>query len=280
MNVGADPRLTLWRPDLAASALEGLVASERYVATRTLRLAAPSAPLLRGPDPNAERLDELIHGELFEALDERVGYLWGQARRDGYVGFVEADALGAVGPSPTHRVRALSAYALAAPSIKSRASGPFSLNALVAVEAEEGRFSRTAGGRFFWAADLAPIGSGFERDPTAVAERFLGAPYLWSGRTSLGIDCSGLIQQALYACGRACPRDADQQAKLGRPVDRTELGRGDLVCWNGHIGIMLDQSRLLHATSHHMATVIEPLAGVIARNGAAGRGSPTGFRRL
>jgi cell wall-associated NlpC family hydrolase len=230
-------------------------------------------------DANAERLDELIHGELFEALDAQGGYLWGQARRDGYVGYVHADALAAIGPSPTHRVAALSTYALAAPSIKSRASGPFSLNALVAIEAEEGQYARAIDGRYFWAADLAPIGSGFETDLAGVAERFLCAPYLWSGRTSLGIDCSGLIQQALYACGRACPRDADQQAGLGRPIGH-ELTRGDLACWNGHIGVMVDQSRLLHATSHHMATVIEPLADVVARNEAAGRGSPTGFRRL
>ena len=280
MSIGDDPRLKLWRPDLASAALEGIAASQRYATTRTLQLAGPSAPLSRAADANAERLDELIHGELFEVLDEQGGYLWGQARRDGYVGYVQADALAAVGPDPTHRVTALSAYALAAPSIKSRASGPFSLNALVAIEADEGQFARAVDGRYFWAADLAPIGSGFERDPAAVAERFLGAPYLWSGRTSLGIDCSGLIQQALYACGRACPRDADQQARLGRPIARDELRRGDLACWNGHIGIMLDEQRLLHATSHRMATVIERLQGVIARNEAGGRGSPTGFRRL
>ena len=280
MNVGADARVTLWRPELAASVLEGVVASERYAPTRTLQLAAPKTPLLRTPDPTAERLDELIHGELFEVLDEQDGYLWGQAWRDGYVGFVRADSLVPRGPTPTHRVTALSAYALASPSIKARASGPFSLNAFVCVDAEEGQFSRAKDGRYFWAADLAPIGSGFETDPAVIAERFLGAPYLWSGRTSLGIDCSGLIQQALYACGLACPRDADQQAGLGRPIGRETLSRGDLACWNGHIGVMLDERRLLHATSHRMATVIEPLADVIERNEIAGRGSPTGFRRL
>jgi hypothetical protein len=280
MNAGVDARLTLARPDLAAAALEGVLPAERYARARTLQLATPSAPLLASPDPASERLDELIYGERFEALDGRDGFLWGQALRDGYVGYVEASALALVGPPPTHRVSALSTYALAAPSIKSRASGPFSFNALVAVEAEEGPFARSRGGAFFWAADLAPIGTQFETDPAAVAERFLGTPYLWSGRTSLGIDCSGLIQQALYACGRACPRDADQQAQLGRPVQRAELARGDLVCWSGHIGMMLDQRRLLHATAHRMATVIEPLADVVARGEAGGRGSPNAFRRL
>ena len=275
-----DARLTLTRPDLAAASLEGAVAAPRYDAIRPLQLTAPSAPLQRSPEPDGEWLDELIHGERFDALAAEGDYLWGQARRDGYVGFVRAGALGPAGPPPTHWVSAVGVYAFAKPSFKARPIGPFSLNALVVIDGEDGEFARSSDAAFFWAAHLSPIGADFATDPAGVAERFLGAPYLWSGRTRAGLDCSGLIQQALYACGRACPRDADQQARLGRPIDRAELVRGDLVCWDGHIGIMLDQTRLLHASSHHMATAIEPLVDVIARSEAAGRGAPTGFRRL
>jgi cell wall-associated NlpC family hydrolase len=275
-----DARLTLARPDLAAASLEGIVAADRYEAIRPLQVTAPSTPLQRAPGRDAEWLDELIFGERFDALAAEGDYFSGQARRDGYVGFVRAGAVEPAGAPPTHRVRVVSSYAFAETSFKARPIGPFSLNALITVEAEEGQFARASDGAFFWAGHLAPIGSDFEADPAAVAERFVGAPYLWSGRTSAGLDCSGLIQQALYACGKACPRDADQQAALGRAIDRSELMRGDLVCWAGHVGIMLDDTRLLHASSHHMATAIEPLADVIARNQAAGRGAPTGFRRL
>ena len=160
-----------------------------------------------------------------------------------------------------------------------RASGPFSLNALVAIAAEEGDFARSDDGLWFWREHLAPIGV-FETDPAGVAERFLGAPYLWGGRTSLGLDCSGLVQQALYACGRACPRDTAHQAALGRGIAPAELRRGDLVGWNGHIGLMLDASRLIHANGFHMAVEIEPLATAVARIEAAGDGPPTAFRRL
>jgi cell wall-associated NlpC family hydrolase len=279
MSEPAAPRLILARPDLAAAGLEGIVAAERYAPTRPLRVAAPVAPIWRAPDAASERLDELIYGEQFEALETAGGFVWGQSARDAYVVYVRAEALAPAGAAPTHRVAAIRTYAFAEPSIRSAALGPFSLNALVAVEAEDGAFSRAADGAWFWTGHLAPIGSSFERDPATVAERFGGAPYLWGGRTSLGLDCSGLIQQALYACGRAFPRDADLQLAEGREVACAEAARGDLVGWRGHIGMLLDAARLIHANSHHMAVVIEPLDDAIARLEAAGRG-PTVFRRL
>lgn len=278
MTEPSAPRLILARPDLAAAGLEGLVAAERYAPTCPMRVAAAVAPVWRAPDAASERLDELIYGEAFEALETAGGFVWGQAARDGYVGYAQAEALAPAGAAPTHRVAALRTYAFAEPSIRSAARGPFSLNALVAVESEEGAFSRVADGAWFWSGHLAPIGC-FERDPAAVAERFLGAPYLWGGRTSVGLDCSGLIQQALYACGRGFPRDADLQLAGGREIARAEATRGDLVGWRGHIGLLLDEVRLIHANSHHMAVVIEPLDEAIARLEAAGRG-PTLFRRL
>jgi cell wall-associated NlpC family hydrolase len=273
-----DPRLTLARPDLADARLEGVVRAARYDPARPMRVAAPAAPIFRAPDPASERLDELVYGEAFAALAEDGAFVWGQARRDGQVGCVPAAALAPAAEPPTHRVAAARTYAFASASFKTAARGPFSLNALVRVEAAEGAYSRASDGAWFWTAHLAPIGS-FERDPAAVAERFLGAPYLWGGRTSLGLDCSGLIQQALYACGRAFPRDADQQLAQGRAIARAEAARGDLAGWRGHIGLLLDETRVIHANSHHMAVVIEPLDEVIERLEAMGRGAPM-FRRV
>ena len=177
------------------------------------------------------------------------------------------------------RIAAIRTYAFAESSIKSRALGPFSINALVSVEAVDGRLSKLAGSGWATTDHLAAIGM-FETDPVAVAEQFLGAPYLWGGRESLGVDCSGLVQQALMACGLACPRDADQQEALGREIAPAEFGRGDLVFWKGHVAMGCGEGRIVHANGHHMATVIEPLAAATARIGAAGAGAPTAFRRL
>jgi cell wall-associated NlpC family hydrolase len=276
--VTLDPRLTLARPDLASRALEGLVAAAAYADPTPMAVVAPGAGLYAQPDLGAERQDHLLFGEVFDVLEVAGGFAWGQARRDGYVGYVEAAALAAPPPAPTHRVAAIRTYAFAEPSIKTRAAGPYSINALAAIEAREGRFAKAVGAGWFVEAHLSPIGR-FEADPAAVAERFLGAPYLWGGRESLGLDCSGLVQQAMLACGRACPRDTDLQQGLGREVQSSELRRGDLVFWKGHVALMLDPERVIHANAHHMAVAIEPLAEAVARIAAGPTGAPTGYRR-
>ena len=275
-----DARVTPLRDDgLASRALEGRVPARTYVEPRPTVCAVPAAGLRRAASADAEQLDQLLFGELFDVLDEAGGFAWGQARRDGYVGYVQSAALAAAGPAPTHRVSAIRTYAFAEPSIKARAIGPFSLNALVTAEASDGRFLKASGGGWFVAEHLSPVGL-FETDPAAVAERYLGAPYLWGGRESLGLDCSGLVQQALLACGRACPRDSDQQQALGAPADPRALGRGDLVFWRGHVAMMLDGEQMIHANAHHMAVAVEPLEAAARRIEAAGAGAPTAFRTL
>lgn len=273
-----DPRVTLARGDLAARALEGLVPAAAYADPQARAVIVPAAALRRAPDLAAEQLDQVLFGETFDVLDEQGGFAWGQSRRDGYVGFVESATLAPAGGLPTHRVAAIRTYAFAEPSIKTRAFGPYSINALVRIEAREGRFAKAAGTGWFIEDHLALIGR-FEVDRVAVAERFLGAPYLWGGRESLGLDCSGLTQQALLACGIAYPRDTDQQEKLGQPLGAEELRRGDLVFWKGHVAMMLDAERIIHANAHHMATAIEPLSQTRARYVAAGVGEPTAYRR-
>ncbi len=288
MTAPPDPRLTLalrWGADegwdLADIALEGCVAAARYVAPEPMQVAGPACGLRRAPDPAAEQMDQLLFGERFEALTRRDGFVFGQARRDGYVGWAPLEALAPLGPTPTHWVQALRTFVFPQASFKAPPQLCLSNNALIAVEAIDGPFAELAGGGgWIPYRHLAVLGE-VEIDPAAVALRYLGAPYLWGGRDSVGLDCSGLVQQALYACGLFAPRDSDMQAKLGAAVDRVDdLKRNDLVFWRGHVGLMLDAHRLIHANAYHLAVVIEPLAEAIPRIIAAGFGEPTAFRRL
>jgi len=250
-----------------------------------MQVTAPAAPVRTGPSAEAEQIDQLLFGETFHVLDTADGWGWGQADRDGYVGYVDLGRLTPDVIRPTHWVGAIRTYGFAAPSIRAPVAGLYSLNALVTVEEQaDERFAKVSRLGYVPQHHLSPIGDHLASDPAGVAERYLGAPYLWGGRDSLGLDCSGLIQQALYACGRACPRDSDLQQALGAPIDvgadLRGLERNDLVFWKGHVAIMLDDERLLHANAHHMATAIEPLAAAVTRIQGAGSGKPTAYRRL
>jgi len=280
---GCDPRLILTTSDVASCALEGVIAAPRYVETTPMQATAVRAGLLKAADPDAEQMDELLFGEAFEMLETRDGFAFGQAVRDGYVGWVEEDALGEPGLPPTHRVSALATFAFLEPSIKTPVVHRLSLNALGAVEAREGRFVKLHGSGWAVEQHLSSIGV-FADDPATVALQFLGAPYLWGGRSADGLDCSGLVQQALYACGIACSRDSDQQTALGSGLgigaDLSGLQRNDLVFWPGHVGMMLDETRLLHANASAMCVSIEVLSDAVKRIEAAGSGSPSALRRL
>ena len=262
----SDLRLTLAREDLADAALQGLVRAKRFDKTDAYRCVVPAAAVRRAPDPEAEQLDQLLFGETFRVLESQAGWAWGQAGRDGYVGHARLEDLKAGAVAATHRVTALRAYAFSRPDLKSRPAALLSFNALVAVEGQEGKYLKAEGSGWIAAGQLQPIGL-YETDPAAVAERFLGAPYQWGGRESLGLDCSGLVQQALHACGRYCPRDSDQQQALGQPASPSDLARNDLVFWRGHVGMMLDARRLIHANAFHMQVAIEPLDEAVARIG-------------
>lgn len=270
-----DARSLLALDGVADARLEGLYAANSYAATRSMQAALPAAALRQAPQKTARQVDQLLFGERFDVLETRGGWSFGQARRDGYVGWVEASALTAAGAAPTHRITALRAYAFADPDIKSTPVGLYSLNALVTAEQSEGPFVRAAGSGWFVEGQLAAAGGGFAQYPAAVAARFLGAPYLWGGRESLGLDCSGLIQAALHACGRACPRDSDQQRALGREIPTAEAARGDLLFWKGHVGILAAADRLLHANAHWMCVADEPLQDALLR-----MGEPETARRL
>lgn len=275
-----DERLILMRGGVAARALEGVVPAAEYRDTVARQCAQPSAGLRKGPAADAELGDQLLFGEIFDVLLEEGEASLGQARRTGYVGWVDSDALHGPVEAPTHRVHALRTYAFTRPDITSRPIGLYSMNALITLEARDGRFVKAVGSGWFLEAHLAPVGLALATDPAGIAEAFLGAAYLWGGRESLGLDCSGLVQQALAACGVACPRDTDMQARIGAAVDPADLSRGDLVFWKGHVGMMLDADRMVHANGHHMATVVEALSDAVARIDAAGYGPPTAYRRL
>ena len=277
-----DPRRHPFRDDLAAESLRGVVEAERYEEGERRRVVASHLPLRQEPRADSNLDTEALHGETLVVFDEADGWAWVQLDHDGYVGYVPNAGLGGVGAPATHRIAALRTYVFPEPDAKAPPQGLLSLNARVRVAEEGGRYVPLETGGFVYASHIVPVGE-HAPDFVSIAEGFLGAPYLWGGRTSVGLDCSGLVQLAAAAAGHELPRDADmQEAEAGGPVDiagGAELKRGDLIFWEGHVGIMTSTDTFLHANAYHMAVEHEPFEEARRRIKEAGF-EVTSARRL
>ena len=278
-----DLRLTPARTDLAAKYLEGKVNAARFVEGEEFEVATAIAPLREAPFADATLLTQALKGEQVTIYDHNgEGWAWGQINNDGYVGWIPEYALAKPTAVPTHKVTAIRTLTFPGPSIKLPPLDALPMGATVAVAREDGAFAVTRDGHYLPRQHLAPLDTNAS-DFVAVAERFVGTPYLWGGKSSLGIDCSGLVQISLNAAGTGCPRDSDmQQDGLGRELNAAEskkLQRGDLIFWKGHVAIVRDADTIVHANAHHMATVVEDTREAIARIKAAGS-EVTAIKRL
>lgn len=283
-----DPRIHAYRADLADERLAGLVEASRYIPGDLSHVHRDSVPLFSSPSFDVELQTEALFGEQVRIFEIRDSWAWGQLLTDGYVGYIPLEGLSPGVLSATHRISSLRSFIYEDANIKSPPIALISMLSQLAVS----EIVSAKGGEFFELEDKGYVFAGHgveigehETDFVAVAERFIGSPYLWGGRTSLGLDCSALIQVGLLACGRECRRDSDLQAGsigalLSDISDLSVLKRGDLVFWKGHIGVMVDEANLLHSNAHHMAVAVEPLAPAVERIKHNGGGEITAIRRI
>ncbi|MEL6597559.1 MAG: NlpC/P60 family protein [Pseudomonadota bacterium] len=272
-----DRRLTPANERVAAAHLQGQVEALSYVEGAARQLAAPFADLNRAPKGRRDR--QLQRGDAVTVFEDREGSAFVQSVKDGYVGYLASDSL--TDPSaPNYRVAVRSTHVYAMPNFKSDDLMALGFGAKLRVLYEEKTFFAVEGG-FVPKPHLRPLEQPF-KDPVTLAQLHFGSPYLWGGNTVWGLDCSGLVQAALHACDIACPGDSDmQQEAVGDALpDDAPLQRGDLIFWQGHVGMMVDAETMIHANAHHMAVAYEPIKTAIARIQAQGDGPVTARKRL
>lgn len=271
-------RLIAARGDIADQALKGKVEAAKFVEPETMAVRVPVLDLFSKPDATA-LASQLIMGAPYAVLEQNTetGMAWGQAVEDGYVGYVPMSGLGPV-MADMARVTARATHIYPEPNMKTLPKASLPLGARITARPTENGFRETPLGYVPTQHLDQPLGDDF----VTVAEQLIGAPYLWGGSSSFGLDCSALIQIALHAMGRSAPRDSDmQEAMLGETLAEDEpLKRGDLVFWRGHIGIMRDGQTLLHANAGAMAVALEDLDAAKSRIQAAGDGPVTSRKRL
>jgi len=278
-----DPRLNAYRTDLASDKLKGVVDAKKFVEGHLQEVVVAKAPLKGAPRFDAPLDTEVIFGEHVLVLDEQGGWAWVQSLSDGYVGYVQSEILADPKAPASHTVKAPSTFIYPGPDIKLPPIGQLPMNARCAFEGGTGEFAELAGGGYVFAKHLAGQAGNADHF-TDIAKNFVGTPYLWGGRTYSGIDCSGLVQMAMIAAGKKCLRDTDMQensigALLAHDAGRTDLAKGDLIFWGGHVGIMVDAEHLLHANAYHMQTVIEPYEEARLRIAAGDTGEVRTIRR-
>jgi len=279
---GLDRRLNAYRDDLADIRLKGRVEANGFVEGRQARIRVPVADLHAAPRADSGVDTQLLMGEELRIFDEREGWCWVQAGRDGYVGHVRAQHVEETGAAATHRVAVPRSFIYPGPDMKLAGAEGVSIGSQVTIvgsaETRGTAYHLLADGRAIVAAHLEPVSASAD-DAVAVAERLEDTPYLWGGASAFGIDCSGLVQLSQHMAGRSVLRDTDMQAaSIGTEIGGDGLRRGDLVFWKGHVAIVTGPDAVIHASGAAMLVTREPLSAAIDRI-ARLYGMPTGYRR-
>ena len=269
-----DIRLIAANGRVAATNLRGQVQAKDFVDGVQMSVVRPVVDLKSAPDGPRER--QLLRGAAVTVFEDRDGWSFIQGA-DGYVGYVQTETLGRQVTS-THMVGTSATHAYQEETFKSADLMGLPFGARVTVRDERRKFFETDVG-YIPKSHLRPVDRLFS-DPVTIAQMHFGVPYLWGGNSTYGIDCSGLVAAGLLACGISCPADSDQQCDaLGTDIDG-DVQRGDLIFWQGHVGLMVDETTIIHANAHHMATVYEPIKNAILRIKAQGDGDVTARKRL
>lgn len=274
MSDELDKRLYVYRADLADERLEGKVQAARYVKGKLGTIRVPSITLRSAPDRELGVETEALFGEEIDIFEEANGWAWIQLLKDSYVGYVPVEAIAHGFKKISHIVDHPRTFLYPEADMKKRPLACLSIGSrLDIVDETEGngiRFLLTREGEAIVERHCRHFKAFSGPDFVNHAGRLLETPYRWGGASAFGIDCSGLVQLAMFMSGKYVKRDSDMQAaSIGEVLDPGEdfsgLQRGDLIFWKGHVAIAEDNETILHANGFSMSVSREPLKQAVQR---------------
>ncbi len=231
---------------------------------------------------------EALMGEVVEiqSPDQVSGYIEVRLKQDGYKGWMAVTCLcrtpDDINRQKRHKITAAATFVTAAPDVKSAPLASLSMGAIVKVEDEQDSYTKVslngrAGMQLAGYLPTHTLGEAVsdikvpDTDWPVFGEKFLGMPYKWGGRSAAGLDCSALLQLSLSAAGFNVPRDSRPQHAFMKPAAKMpdarfkNYQRGDILFWEGHVGICISKALLLHANAYHANVAIEPIEQAITR---------------
>lgn len=263
-----DPRLNAVRGDLADRELRSAVTVPRYAEGKPASIRSGLAPVLREPDEASEIDTFFFYGETIAVFDRAGDYFWCQSAFDRYVGYVRCESVDTESViAPTHFVATMGSYRYREPDLRTAVVDFLPRHAQLRVM-EQGvvtrdtRYVRLSDGSCLLESCItaAPPRS---RDIAEAATKYLGCPYRWGGKSFLGIDCAGLVQNCFRDLGVTVLRDTYMQRDtIGTrvPIARIDdLKREDLLYVPGHVMIYEGAGQIIHADGRTMTVCREPL---------------------
>ena len=247
------------------------------------QVMVPICDLRLKPKYNSNLETQFLFGERVTIINEEKNWYLCKSMDDNYIGYVRRSNLDDL-KKTNYKIANLSSFIYNLPDIKSGVVSKLFLNSKVfAYKVKKDWFTICFKNKnyFIHYNDLNINDKYTISSWGDVAQKFLHTPYLWGGKSHLGLDCSALVQLAFQSANISFPRNSNDQfkSKVLKSITESEMDKGTLVFWKGHVAIALNKKNIIHSNAHHMKVIVEKFSDAKKRIEST-YGKVIGFKKL